>query len=182
MILASSLGLGPAAHAVEPAIAQEAMILIKVLGYDRRLEHGELPVGVVVLNGPGSRIDQRACDDFGEGLELAASQVELHGRSVKIRRQVWVDAPTLASELAEHPTHAILVCDNLVDQAPEIAQVARAARVLTASLRRDLVESTLAVGVVRLTSRVEIVVNLATAEAEGATFGSDLLQLATVVR
>jgi hypothetical protein len=170
------------AVAVEPAVAQEAMILMKVLGYDRRLEPSARPVVVMVLDGHGTPTERRACAAFGEALELAATQISIRGRRVDVRRHDWVDGATFGQALLQEPTNLVLVCDALRGEAGAIAAVSHGARVLTACLRRDLVDESLAVAIVRNTTRVEIVVNLPAAEASGSSFGSDLLQLATVVR
>jgi YfiR/HmsC-like len=169
--------LGAPAGAVEPELAQEAMILVKVLGYDRGLEP---PIELVVVSHPSDgAAAARACDAFADALVLASSRVTVHGQAVAVRAHRWVDAATLTREA---PPAGIVVCTDAVAKAREVEAAAQQLGALTFTRSPALARSVLAVGVVRDTARVGIVVNLAVAEGEGAQFASELLQLAEVVR
>ena len=77
---------------------------------------------------------------------------------------------------------ALLICDGLAAELPVIKQLSRRRKLLTLGMLLEQVQAGVSLGVVDENGRLQVVVNLTESKDEGATFGSDLLRIAVVVK
>ncbi len=184
-IVAATLAAGPGPGAPETAalpVRQRTLLMLRVLVYDRNLaSRAPRDVVVGVLFRPGDPDSERERDDVLEALGQLADEVVANGRPIRGVAVSYTTPAELAEQLkALHPA-AAWVCTTLAPQAPEIARVTQARKVLSVVGVRAAVEAGLAVGIVPGQRRAAIVVNAAAAKAEGADLDAALLGIAEIV-
>jgi hypothetical protein len=179
ILLALSLAVPPSAGAQELSTRQRALVLLRVLAYDRALRaRAGAEVRVAVVFRPGHPASERERD------ELLAAFSELEARAVVAGLPVRADAvpydggADLVARLSAPRAAALYACAGLEDHAPAIAVAARTARLLTAAGARGPVEQGLAVGLVDRGNRAGLLVNVRAALDQGIDLDSALLAVA----
>jgi hypothetical protein len=159
---------------------KQALILLRVLAYDRNLagRAGDT-VRVAVLYRPGDSASERSAAE----LVAAAGAVErsVAGRPVRLI-SVPYSAATVERDLERTGASATFVCSGLTDDVARVAEATQKRAILSFSSEENMVHSGLAIGVVRRGERAAILVNLIAARAERADLSAELLRLAEVVR
>jgi hypothetical protein len=167
--------------AAQATKTRRATILARALSYELTLEERVgATVGVAVLYKKGDRASEANADEWIEAFR------EL--KSVRIK-----DRPFTASKVAYSAADAqtaivrdgadvLLVADGLGADRAEIARIARARHVLTASNAVSDVAKELTLCVTEEADKVKVVINLNAAQMEGIRFSSNLLKLATLIR
>lgn len=179
--LAADPGPGVEGPARLPA-RQRTLLLLRVLAYDRNLPvRAPEEVVVAVLFRPGDRGSEQERDAVLDALTRLADEVVAQGRGIRGIAVPWSGAPDLDARLGVLRPAALWVPGPLAPQAPEIARVTAARKVLSAAGSRAAVEAGLAVGIVPGPQRAIIVVNPAAARAEGADLDAALLGVAEVI-
>ena len=167
--------VGAEAAAIDP----RALILLRVLAYDRNLaaRSGD-EVVIAVVESADDR--GKACaTPMVDALAVAARKIVVGQRpirGVRVRREPGVP---LRIRLAELHAAAVYVCVG----AGEVAAVARETRAAGAlSFTGAEAGGDLAIGMVRGADKVQLWVNLEAARAERADLSAALLRLAKVVK
>jgi len=179
ILLALALCVPDAPAAQGLSARQRALVLLRVLAYDRNLRaRAGAEVRVAVVFRPGHAGSERERD------ELLAAFAELDARAVVAGLPVravavpFAEGADLAARLAAPRAAALYACAGLEDRSPDIASVARERRLLTATGSRGPVEQGLAVALVDRGERAGLVVNARAAADQGADFDSALLSVA----
>jgi hypothetical protein len=159
--------------------AQKALLLLKVLTYDRNLvARAGAGVRIAVVFRPGHGASQAERDALLPALEQTARRAVVAGLPVSAVAVPFRDAESLAARLAELHAAALYACAGLEDVAREIARAARERGVPSVAGARDPVLQGLAVALVDRGDRAGVVVNLRAAAAQGADLDAALLELA----
>ena len=175
------LGLLPApARAEDPPVSQQALLLLRILAYDRELKNrsGGKKVVVAVAYRPGDKSSEEARARVVGALQDAADNTTVLGMPV-IVVSLAADGG-LDDRVASARPAALYLCPGLEDSAAQIVPVTRKRSVLSFSPRPDPVKNGVAVGLSVRGLRTAILVNLAAARAEGVDFESAFLRVAEV--
>lgn len=177
-VLVSLLLVRAAAAQGLPA-EQKALLLLRVLAYDRNLKlRAKDEVRIAVVFRPGHGASQSERDALLLALEQTARRAVVSGLPVRAVAVPFRDAVSLAARLDELRPAALYTCTGLDDVAREVARAARDQGVLTVCGSREPVLQGLAVGLVDRGERAALVVNTRAAAAQGAALDSAMLGLA----
>ena len=183
VVLAALLGLLPGRAAAEdPQPSQQALLLLRVLAYDRELKRrsgGERVVVAVVFRA-GDKASEDAAAKIVRAMEVAAEGATVLGMPVQVV-SFPADA-TLDEKVRMSRAAALYVSPGLEDSLGPLIQVTRRRSVLSLTTRYESVRSGVAVGFVLRTSRISVIVNLPAARAEGVDFESAFLRVAEVIK
>lgn len=180
-LIAAMLAVTDAAGA-EPHPRQQALVLLRVLVYDRALKARAGPaVRVAVLYRPGHAGSEHQRDRLAGELEEIARTAVAAGLPIQVLTLPYLPGAELGIRLREQRVAALFACDGLEKEAAAIARAARASRVLTLSASRRMVEEGLAVAIVDRGDRAGLVVSPRSAAEQGADLDSALLTLAELV-
>lgn len=183
--LAACLATGAAgrpAQAVDLPARNQALLLLRVLVYDRNLKGragDAVRVAVVYRSGDASSEAER--DALMAAYQEVAREVVAQGLPVKVEALAWRDAADFAARLGQRRFAAVHAGRGLAAVVEELARAARKSQSLTFAPAREMVSAGLAVGLVFRGDRAGLVVNLGAARAEGAELDPALLQLAEVL-
>lgn len=168
----SALGAGVSAN-------QQALLLLKIVAYDRNLS-ARAPGGarVMVVYKDGDLASKTSCADIETALKAAAGTFSVGGGAVSVTNLAY-NADWAASARAVDPT-AIFLCSSLDGDIAAITAVSREIQALTATSTEPYLGSGAAVGVVPRAEKIAIIVNLPAAKAEGVDLSATLLQIAEV--
>jgi hypothetical protein len=182
LLLAAAPGPGRAEGGDLPA-RNQALLLLRVLAYDRNLKaRAGAAVRVLVVYRAGDRASEDRRDAVRSAFESVAGEVVVAGLPVKVSALAYEGPALLAAALEAEPAALAYVDPALGRAVPELAAVTRGKGVLTATGARALVEAGLSVGVVALTGRAGVVVNLRASRLEGADLDAALLAVSDVLR
>ncbi|HEY0482875.1 MAG TPA: YfiR family protein [Kofleriaceae bacterium] len=184
-LVALALGLGVAradeGDDDQTAAARRAVIVLRILAYDRALATrspgGEVIVFVVA--GPDRR--GRTERELWQAGFALLPKVKVGGRPVRAIAIDYEDAGKLDALVARQHPAAMIVTEGLGGAASALRHVADARQVIAVSLREAEVRDGYAIGLIAGDKRDEIAINLEAARGEGARFGAGLLQLARIV-
>jgi YfiR/HmsC-like len=172
-------GPGPAwSDDVELPPRSEALVLLRVLSYDRNLaarSGSSVTIAVAWQTG-----DEAVRDDLLESLRHAASEFRVAGlpvRSVPVR---W-EKTHFDKELADTGATVVLVVGSLGQQAKELVSTFHALRLLSASSSLASVEAGIAIGLSMREGRAAVFINGTAAREAGADFDSMLFTVARLV-
>jgi len=180
-LLVPLLLAGSAAGAELPP-RQKALVLLRVLAYDRALKaRAGATVGVGVVFRPGNATSEEDRDRLVDELQEIARRAVAAGLPIRVVALPFVEGAPLSQRLRELGVVALFACDGLEGEAATLARVAREGKVLTFSASRRMVEEGLAVAIVDRGDRAGLVVNQGAAAAQGADLDSALLALAELV-
>jgi hypothetical protein len=176
--LLASLGLPGAAWADEIPARNQAVLMLRVLLYDRnldkRVDRDALRVLVVVPPVASSARDS--------GLEMAAVLTQLAQTAVVGGRRIVVEtvsAEGLYAALTKGLVGAVYLAPQLAAPAAVIQSTQRAG-VLSFSGDRSAIEAGAVVGFARRSERITLLINLRRAKEAGADLDSALLEVAQV--
>jgi len=174
--------LATPASAADLTPAQQALLMLKVVGYDRnRQARGADLVRIGVLGDLHGKSRARARDVHAALEELVASGLTLDGRPVEVVDLLLADDEDLLDALKTAHPNALYVAPAIHHSAGSIAQATREVDVLTFSSDPQAVDDGLAVGLLAESGRAQIIIHLEAARDEGADLPAGLLQLARVV-
>jgi YfiR/HmsC-like len=162
--------------------SRRAIALTRALSYDTSLVQraGDEVVLLVLFKKRHPQSERTA-----EGAGKAFRQLQnLRIVGTPFRRLVapFVDIGELEQLVQKEGIDAFFLCDGLEDDLPAIKQVSRRRKVLTLGYSEAQVRAGVSLAVVAEGAKMVILVNWAQSRQEGATFGSDLLRLAKVIR
>jgi len=167
---------------VLPAL-QRALLLLKVLAYDRNLHaRAGSAVAVAVVHRRGDAASDSCSAEVLAALEELAKSAVVSGLPISAADLPWSAGAAFESALQQaHPT-ALFICPGLEPELPAIREAARRRSVFTAASGRQLAEKGLSLGLVSGAAHARLVINIDAARAEGADLDSALLHIAEVVR
>lgn len=183
LVAVLAFGLATPTAGAEASDDRRALVMLRVLAYDKHLGDRIGGDGVaIVIACPGTEAGNTERSRWTAAFD-SVSQLKVAGRSVSVIAHRFEDARKLDRALETAHAAALVVCDGVTRtiQVGELAAVTRARKVLSFSTHEAEVTRGLAVGVVPGAKRDEIVVNLAAVTAEGVKFDAGLLQLARTV-
>lgn len=184
-ILAATLAAGPGPGTAEAPVLplrQRTLLMLRVLVYDRNLgARAPKDVVVAVLFRPGDPDSERELGEVLQALAQLSDEVVANGRTIRGTAVPYTTPAELSEQLKALHAASAWVCAALAPQAPEIARITQARKVLSATGVRGAVEAGLAIGIVPGTRRATILVNAAAAKAEGADLDAALLGIAEIV-
>ena len=182
--LAGLLFAGRSAGAQEVAVPVDLQVplLLKVLGFDRKLTSGteqELVIGVLV------QAKYRTSVNVAE--EVRESVKRLPGGTIAGRRvrSVGIDldeTPNLAATLGRLQVGVLYVSPLRAADLQAVMGACRSAGITTVTGVPEYVETGISIGIGSKGERPEIVINLAASRAEGADLNAQLLKLARIVK
>lgn len=165
----------------EVAIEKQALLLLKILKFDRALETRASGTAIVAIvyqeNDPESeavRVEMQAALDSAR----RSVTFPLPIKTVRIP----YSASGFESDLAQAKPAAAYVAPGLASQIPAISRATRRQGTLTFTGQESYVQAGLAVGILAREARPTLLVNLLASKAEGADLSSDLLRLSEVIR
>jgi hypothetical protein len=161
---------------------QQVLILSRALVYDDNFkDRVGSEVRVAVLSKPGN-----AASDASAAAMLKAwkgvGNLKLAGLPLRVSLLAFKDAATFGPVLAAEGIDVLYICPGLEANLAEIIDLTRKRRVVTVGSREELVKKGASLGVFLVNGRPTIMVNLPASKTEGASFSSDLLRLATVIK
>jgi hypothetical protein len=179
----SVLVLAAPLRAQEMALSAEAQIplLLKVLTYDRNFEKKagkELAMGIV--HDPADRESAKATDEVGTTL------FKFTGRTVKklpfkYYTIEFTGAADLEKFVKEKGISVLYVAPGSTKNLPVLLKLSDELNLTTVTGVPDYVRRGVAVGIGVVQDKPQILINLATARAEGSEFDASLLRIATVL-
>jgi YfiR/HmsC-like len=182
LILAALLS-GPLAIAAdEVPPKQQVLILSRALVYDDKFKQRvgpEVRIGILTKSGnAASEATSAAMIKAWKGM----GNLKLSGVPLRVDRLGFKDASTLAATVAAEAIDVLYLCPGLENNLREILELSRKRQIVTIGGREEHVTGGASLGVFLNSGRATIMVNLTASRSEGASFSSDLLRLAKVIR
>lgn len=175
-------GAWPALAAELPPVNQ-ALLLLRVLAYDRNLSRrAGKRVAVIVVARAGDPRSRERADRLVEAFDEVAGKVVVAGLPVGAEALAVRDAAALQARLEASPAALVYLDEGLGPLVPELTAVTRRRGALSAAGDRALVEAGAAVAAVPRGDRAGVVVNLVAARQEGADLDAALLAVAELIR
>ncbi len=182
LLLLATLSAAATARADELTPRKQALLLLRVLVYDRNLKaRAGGVVRVAVAFRAGDRRSEQERDELVSALEAVSREVLALGLPVDVVAVPYHDGVEFEARLARTAPACVYVCTSLEPVVKEIAGAAQRRAVLSASGSRRMAESGLALAIVNRGKRAGVVVNLPAAKAEGADLDAALLAIAEVI-
>ena len=178
-LLVALLCAAATARAEVPA-QKQALIVMRVLAYDRALEQrSRRRVRIAVVHGPGA--DSLACASrMRQAFDGLVGRVTVKGKPIGV--DTFASDQLTVDLLERRRIGVAYVCRGTDRDLDHMIYLARRADVLTFTDQPGLVERGLAIALTADGGRARISINLEAVRAEGAQLGSHLLNLSRVVR
>jgi hypothetical protein len=171
------------ARAEQMPLSAEAQIplLLKVLTYDRNFERKAgkvLAIGVV--HDPADRDSAKATDEVGSTLFKFTSRT-VKGLPLKYYTIEFTGAADLERFVKEKGISVLYVAPGSAKDLPALLKVSEDLDLTTLTGVPEYVRRGVAVGIGVLQDKPQILINLASARAQGSDFDASLLRIATVL-
>jgi hypothetical protein len=169
-------------HAMATDISEAELkvkILLRTLAFDRSLRsraHDRVTIAVVTSSGDGPEKSGEVREAF-----RALTSFTVAGLPVQVLEVRFESEGALVEEIQRRNVSALFVGQDMERYVDSLIRIGREHSVSTLTDRRENVEKGLAVGVTVTHGRPKLIVNLATARAEGMDLSSEVLRLADVV-
>ncbi len=167
------------ARAAELSAEQRARLFLKVLAYDRSIpDRGLDKVKLLVLSresDPSSALEGR---EMASALTSASTTMTVAGLPVECTAAKYRDD----LDLSELGVVAIYLASGLEEQLVLLTEKTRAAKVLSLASGEEYVKAGASVAIVMRGHRPAVIVNLTSAQKEGASLDAQFLNLAEVIR
>jgi hypothetical protein len=176
------LAAGPAQAADEVPPEQQVLILSRALVYDDNFkERVGQEVRIAILSRPGHAASEASAAAMFKAWK-GVGNLKLAGLPLRVSALVFKDAASFGPSLASEAIDVLYLCPGLEANLAEIIELTRKRQVVTVGSREDYVKRGVALGVFLVNTRPTIMINLPASKIEGASFSSDLLRLATVIK
>jgi hypothetical protein len=173
---------GQANSQLEVPPDRQVLILTRALAYDSELPaRAGKDISIGILTRPGHAASEAMGTAMLKAFKILAN-VKIQGLSLVVRPLSFTTAAALGSAVVSHAIDAIYVCAGLEADLPAISEVTRKRHVISFGSSEDQVTRGLALGVFPVEARPTIVLNLTAARSEGASFTSELLRIAKVLK
>ncbi|HYV49419.1 MAG TPA: YfiR family protein [Myxococcaceae bacterium] len=181
-LAALALLAAPAALAdAEVPMAQQAVLILKILKFDRSLQARAGDIATIAILYADNDPESEAVRVELQGALEAAAHTVTFPLPIKVVHLPY-SASKIDAELADAKPTAAYVAPGLASQVATLIKATRKSTTLTFTGDEALVRAGLAVGLVARGDRPTLLVNLPAAKAEGADLSSDLLRLSQVIR
>ncbi|HTP26689.1 MAG TPA: YfiR/HmsC family protein [Anaeromyxobacteraceae bacterium] len=182
LLLAALVALPWPVQADDLAPRKQALLLLRVLVYDRNLKsRAGNSVRVAVAFRASDRESEKRRDELVSAFEQVSREVVAAGLPVEVVAVPYRDATDFEARLAAAHPSALYACVQLEPAAGIIARMTRRLHILSAAGSRFMPESGLAIGLVSRGQRAAVIVNLRAAKGEGADLDAALLSIAEVL-
>lgn len=182
LLLAALLSAAGPARSEDFTPRKQALLLLRVLVYDRNLKsRAGGVVRVAVVFRPGDRGSEQRRDELVAALEEVSREVIAAGLPVQVLAVPYHDAADFEVRLGRAAPACAFVCTCLGPMVKDVARATRRHAVLSMSGSKEMVEGGLAIGLVNRGQRAGVVVNLRAARSEGADLDAALLGIAEVI-
>lgn len=182
LLVALLAGARPA-RAEDPPPAQQALLLLRILAYDRNLKTrcGGDKVVVGVVAKPGDRASEDAAAKLVRALADAKDRkTTVLGMEIDVMTVPF--DPGLDERLAKARLAALYVAPGLEDSVGLITPLTKKHSVMSMAPRPDPARNGLAIGLELRDKRTAVIVNLQAARSEGVDFESAFLRVAEVIK
>jgi hypothetical protein len=183
-VLAALMLLAPlAAAAAEEPGAQEALVLLRILSYDRRVpRRGRQRVVIAVVRDDRDPSSTRAARAAAGALRRVSASLSVAGRPISVMDVTLDDM--VRGRLRDVDLTALYLAPGLDASLDALAAAARSRACLTFAAGSAYLGRGVAIGlgIDARRHRITISVDLVEARAQGAQLSAELLQLARVVR
>jgi hypothetical protein len=172
----------PAAGQSEVPADRQVLILSRALAYDGELKArvgNDIQIAVLAKSG------HAASEAMGIAMLKAFRAIlnlRVQGLTLGLHALSYTTTAALASAMTTQGIDVLYVCVGLEPELAAIVELTRKRHVISLGSSEEQVSRGLALGVFPVESRPTIVVNLPAARHEGASFSSDLLRVAKVIR
>jgi len=157
-------------------------IILRILIYDRHLESRfGAEIGLGVLYAPADPESVRAANAVVEYMYGVRGKT-VKGLPVKPMLIEYTTPESLDRSITTRGIDVLYVAPGNAKNLAAITRVSQEKGVTTTTGVPDYVRNGIAVGVGRAQDRPQIIINLASAKAEGAEFDASLLRIATIVK
>jgi hypothetical protein len=177
LLLSLAVATGATAQGVPPG--QKALLLLRVLAYDRNLRARAGPeVRIAVVYKPGHRASERERDALLFALEEVTGRAVVAGLPVRAVALPYQDAAGFRALLAGSGASTMYLCSGLEEAGRDLARAARERSVLSVCGSREQAMAGCAVALVDRGERAALVVNPRAAVGQGGDLDSALLSVA----
>lgn len=177
ILLSLATGTSVAAQGI-PA-PQKALLLLRVLVYDRNLKtRAQKEVRIAVAFRPGNAASERERDALIAAVEEVTDRAVVAGLPVRVVPVPYQDAVDFQARLAASSAVALYVGAGLEGAIQDLDRVARRRSALTVCGSRELASRGCAVALVDRGERTALVINTRVAVAQGADLDPRLLSIA----
>ncbi len=178
-------GVSPEARSADDVLAdQQVLILSRALVYDDNFkERVGAEVRIAILSRPGNAASEASAAAMLKAWK-GVGNLKLAGLPLRVIALDFKDAASLGPSIGSgsEAVDVLYVCPGLESNLSEILELTRKGKVVTVGSREDYVRKGASLGVFLINSRPTIMINLPASKTEGASFSSDLLRLATVIK
>jgi hypothetical protein len=187
---ASALGLAvfglliaaPVHSQLEVPPDRQVLVLTRALSYDSDLKtRVGSDITLAVLSKAGNASSEASAATIMKAFRVL-SNVKVQGLPLITRALSYTSGAALSGAVAAQGIDAIYVCPGLDSDLAAIIDVCRKRHVVSFASREEQVTRGLSLGVFPIDSRPTIVLNLPAAKSEGASFSSELLRVAKVLK
>ncbi len=161
---------------------QQVLILSRALVYDDNFKER---VGSEVKLAVVSKVGNSGSEACGAAMLKAfkgVGNLKLAGLPLKTTQSTFKDAASFGNAIGNDEIDVVYLCPGLDSSVNDIVELTRKRKVISVGSRESYVKSGVSLGVFLTNGRPTIMVNLNGSRSEGASFSSDLLRLATVIK
>lgn len=177
LLLVLALQNGARAFALEPG--QKALLLLRVLAYDRNLKkRSQKEVRIAVVFRPRDAASERERDLMVRALNEVVGKVMVAGLRVRVTAVACDGMQAFSAAVDELRPAAMFVGVGLDGEVSEVARVARERSALTFSGAREHLGRGVAVALLDRGEKAAVAINLGAALSQGADLDSALLYVA----
>jgi hypothetical protein len=163
--------------------SKQAALLLRVLPYDRNFPKRVTDtVTIAVVYRERNLKSETYALDVAMALKDLARTVRPRNVPVRVLSIGYSSPEEFEALIGQNRAAAIYLCPGLNDVVESIAETTRSYKVLSFSGRESDLRETASVGLLRRGTRPALVVNLRTAQAEGADLEPELLALSEILR
>lgn len=179
--LFGATAVGRTAHAQSVPWPNQALLLMRVLAYDRNLaaRAGDSPVIAIVFDA-GDESSKRARSGIVAAFEKVAASRTVGGGATKLVSLAY--GGDFERELSRSGATAVYLCPGLNGAVSAITRTTQKHKALTLTGERAYVEAGASIGVVPEGGKAKILVNLKSTRNEGADLPAAFLRVAEVLQ
>jgi len=173
----------PRGIAAEWNLGRQTYLLVRALGYNDSLRaHAKGEVAIAILFKSGDPRSQADATNLAAALgDMEGTRIQ--GMGFQVRVISYVPKAGIKTALTGPPVNVLYLCDGLESYLDEITDLTRRQNILTVAGNEAMVVRGAGLGIIsNKQGESPIVINLRATRKEGASFGSDLLRMARVVR
>jgi hypothetical protein len=185
LLLALSLAVVPseAAPAADLPIRYQAVFLLRVLAFDRRLKVRTPDAASIVIVYQGGDDSSESVKNALTGeIDTLAKDVHVADLPIRVTSVAYRSPNDLEATIGRAKASALYLCPGLDSSVPIISTVTRRRSVLSFTSVESWLRQSISIGLVARGEKPAVVVNLAASKAEGAELDPALLRLSEVMR